>query len=465
MYSDPNAEYLSFPTIFCGQKRPDNKERDVEVHYSDIVKWELRAADRRVAQSVPNIFFKLKKIQLKNINDKFHLALRRCKSDNKKWTAKDILNPGTVNDLVRLDEGYYIFRSIRNSPVYLEKRKKDVFSMIRQLGLPKWFGSFSSADTRWNDLLRILGKLNDGKEYSDDELENMDWHQKTKLVQKDPVTCSRFFYYRVQQFIKIVLKSDHHPIGKLTDYFYRVEFQQRGSPHIHMLMWIEDAPTYKVSSNEDITEYIDKHVSCSMLEDVKDLINLQVHKHSKTCRKKGHAICRFNFPLPPMKSTTILEPLDEDIEKYKGKYKEVQQKIDSLHELENIEEMTCEQFLNNILEISEEEYLKIIRSSLNGPKVFLKRKPSEVRINPYMKVVLSAWKANHDLQFVLDPYACAMYIVSYISKSQKGMSALLDQAAKEAREGNLELKRQVRHIGNYFTNSVETSAQEAVYLT
>ncbi|VDI06331.1 Hypothetical predicted protein [Mytilus galloprovincialis] len=166
-----------------------------------------------------------------------------------------------------------------------------------------------------------------------------------------------------------------------------------------------------------------------------------------------------------MKSTTNLEPLDEDIEKYKGKYKVVQQKIDSLHELENIEEMTCEQFLNNILEISEEEYLKIIRSSLNGPKVFLKRKPSEVRINPYMKVVLSAWKANHDLQFVLDPYACAMYIVSYIIKSQKGMSALLDQAAKEAREGNLELKRQVRHIGNYFTNSVETSAQEAVYLT
>jgi hypothetical protein len=43
-----------------------------------------------------------------------------------------------------------------------------------------------------------------------------------------------------------------------------------------------------------------------------------------------------------------------------------------------------------------------------------------------MKVVLSAWKSNHDLQFVLDPYACAMYIVSYISKYQKGMSALLE---------------------------------------
>jgi hypothetical protein len=48
------------------------------------------------------------------------------------WTAKDILNPSTVNELVKLDEGYFIFRSLQNSPAYLEKRKKDVFAMIRQ---------------------------------------------------------------------------------------------------------------------------------------------------------------------------------------------------------------------------------------------------------------------------------------------------------------------------------------------
>jgi hypothetical protein len=106
--------------------------------------------------------------------------------------------------------------------------------------------------------------------------------------------------------------------------------------------------------------------------------------------------------------------------------------------------MTYDDFLKDVIEMTEEEYIKVIRSTLNGPKVFLKRTPSEVRVNPYMKIVLSAWKANHDLQFILDPYACAMYIVSYISKSQKGMSALLDQATKEARQGNLDLKKQVR---------------------
>ena len=40
-----------------------------------------------------------------------------------------------------------------------------------------------------------------------------------------------------------------------------------------------------------------------------DLVNLQTHRHSKTCKKKGQEICRFNFPLPPMPHTMILNPL------------------------------------------------------------------------------------------------------------------------------------------------------------
>ena len=44
------------------------------------------------------------------------------------------------------------------------------------------------------------------------------------------------------------------------------------------------------------------------------------------------------------------------------------------------------------------------------------------------------------------------------------MSAQIEAAAKEARKGNLDIKKQVRHIGNVFSNCVEVSAQEAVYL-
>ena len=84
LYQDKDAEYLCFPTIFCGQTPPSRDERLVPVHYSDIVKWELRSVDRRAAQSVPNIFFKHKKLQMKQISDKVNLAVRRCKKEVKK---------------------------------------------------------------------------------------------------------------------------------------------------------------------------------------------------------------------------------------------------------------------------------------------------------------------------------------------------------------------------------------------
>ena len=72
VFKDENAEYLAFPTIFCGQKRPDNFHK---VHYSDICKYELRCVDRRVASNVPNLFFKVKRLQIKQVCDKVTLAL------------------------------------------------------------------------------------------------------------------------------------------------------------------------------------------------------------------------------------------------------------------------------------------------------------------------------------------------------------------------------------------------------
>ena len=141
LYNDKDAEYLCFPSIFCGQTPPSKEERIVPLHYSDIVKWELRSVDRRAAQSVPNIFFKHKKLQMKQISDKVNLAVRRCKKRGQKITAAEARDANYLDKLVNLDEGYYIFRQLRNSPAYLEMRKKDIFAMIRQLSLPTWFMS------------------------------------------------------------------------------------------------------------------------------------------------------------------------------------------------------------------------------------------------------------------------------------------------------------------------------------
>ena len=87
IYMDKESEFLSFPTIYCGQTRADNKERTTPVHYSTVCKWELRSQDRRVAQSVPNIFYKLKNLQIKQIQNSASISLRKCKTKGKKYTA------------------------------------------------------------------------------------------------------------------------------------------------------------------------------------------------------------------------------------------------------------------------------------------------------------------------------------------------------------------------------------------
>ena len=107
-------------------------------------------------------------------------------------------------------------------------------------------------------------------------------------------------------------------------------------------------------------------------------------------------------------------------------YKYIKEHLD---EMKEGRETTFTEFLED-LDISENDYLLAILSIFERSRVLLERNPSEIRVNPYMKQLIKAWQGNHDIQFVLDTYAYAMYIVSYINKPQKGMSSLLERACK-----------------------------------
>lgn len=69
-----------------------------------------------------------------------------------------------------------------------------------------------------------------------------------------------------------------------------------------------------------------------------------------------------------------------------------------------------------------------------------------------------------DIQFILDPFACAVYIVDYINKADRGMSRLLREALDEAKKGNKSIKESLRSVSNVFLNSSEISTQEAIYV-
>ena len=469
IFMEKDSEEQAFPGIFCGQRRSEMNERKVKVSYGEIVKSELRNADRRAAMNIENIFFKTKKIQMKTLIDQCQLALRKIKTKDDSLTVKDVKGPA-VRNLIHQDKAYKFLAQIRGSPPYFEKISKDLFAMIRQLGPATFFITLSAAETRWLHLLRILGQVIDQKTYSNEELESMSWDDKCRLIQADPITCARHFDFCVSKLLKDVLLNSNIK-GKIIDYFFRVEYQQRGSPHIHMMVWCEDAPIYGETSDVDVCDFINKYVTCRNHQEedneMKDLTSLQNHRHSSTCKKKREKSCRFGYPKPPLQYTTILHPLTEpeftnrERQKYKHIYKDVEK---LLYEIEETNpELTFQEFLQKC-HLSEDEYILSIRSSISTPTVMLKRTLKETRTNNYNTSILQAWRANIDIQFILDVYACATYVASYITKTHRGMSELLWKTAEEVKAGNATLKEQIRSVGNRFLNAVEISAQEAAYI-
>ena len=119
--------------------------------------------------------------------------------------------------------------------------------------------------------------------------------------------------FKIQHFITDFIKNDANPFGKLANFWYRIEFQHRGSPHMHCMLCIANAPRYDVDETHDVANYIDSIISRQRswgVEELENLVSLQIHKRTKTC--KNHIrknVCHFGFPNFPLLTTCILQPL------------------------------------------------------------------------------------------------------------------------------------------------------------
>ena len=111
------------------------------------------------------------------------------------------------------------------------------------------------------------------------------------------------------------------------------------------------------------------------------------------------------------------------------------------------EDISLQELLSKA-DVSLEMYVQGLQICSTGSNVIMQRKPSESWINTYNPDVIRVRRANMDIQFILDPYACVMYIASYMLKSEKSMGELL---------------KQVWLLGSVFLNHREVSAQEVVY--
>ena len=93
--------------------------------------------------------------------------------------------------------------------------------------------TLSCADLKWDELSHITKKLNN-LNLTDEEIRNLTHQQRIKLLNDNPVLVTRHFQYKVQVFLKEIVLDG--PLGKTKYSALRIEFQERGNPHVHVFV-------------------------------------------------------------------------------------------------------------------------------------------------------------------------------------------------------------------------------------
>ena len=240
--------------------------------------------------------------------------------------------------------------------------------MIRQLGTPTFFFTVSAADMKWPEVIQNIAKQY-GQIYTDQEVADLSFEERSKWLRQNPVTAARHFQFRLDTFFKSFLKSSAHPLGEIVDYAIRIEFQNRGSPHAHCVLWVKDAPKFGQDPNDIVCAFIDKYISCKLPREegkIRELVlAVQQHRHSTYCKKRGK--CRFNFPHPPS-SCTLIAGQGENEEIIKAASNTLQKVKAVLNEYSKSEDLTLDTLLEKA-EVSKTDYERALNTTSKGSSV------------------------------------------------------------------------------------------------
>ncbi|XP_059074789.1 uncharacterized protein LOC131874875 [Cryptomeria japonica] len=103
--------------------------------------------------------------------------------------------------------------------------------MVIQIGCPTLFFTLSATDTKWPDLHNIMTTTTPANPYV-----TARW--RLQNIVQNPHLTSMYMHHRFTAFREEVLEK----LLGANDYWYRYEWQHRGSAHIHGFIWLPKAP-------------------------------------------------------------------------------------------------------------------------------------------------------------------------------------------------------------------------------
>ncbi|KAL3629938.1 hypothetical protein CASFOL_026250 [Castilleja foliolosa] len=201
------------------------------------------------------------------------------------------------------DIGKRIFlpSSFTGGPRYMYKHYQDALAICRVYGNPQYFITFT-CNVKWPEICRHVEKIG------------------VAAAQNRPDIIARVFRIKVQQFLRF-MKSEKMfgeivavhlllqgrqdteldlQLTTLLADLYTIEFQKRGLPHCHTLIWV--APPYKVRDATDIDKYISAEIPDPSIDPTlhKIVTNFMIHgpcglaRPTSPCMRDGQ--CSKSFP-------------------------------------------------------------------------------------------------------------------------------------------------------------------------
>ena len=250
--TDMKCEQLAFPVLFPKGCFGYTEERKIKLSPVKYFNAHLLHYSGRFATNSEYLFFVQFVLEQKKVADSINIALKKVQGQSvtASQIKSDVNKPKTM---VCQDQAYLFLRQILGMPAYWQKFMYEVIAMVKQLGIPTWFMTLSCADLRWPELFQSVARIQ-GRDITVDEVEALSYIERCQMLNANPVVMAKHFQNRVETFFSEVLPSKSNPIGKVIYYALRIEFQMRGSPHLHALIWTADCPKLTCDTKDAYVE-------------------------------------------------------------------------------------------------------------------------------------------------------------------------------------------------------------------
>ena len=128
--------------------------------------------------------------------------------------------------------------------------------MLREWGSPTLFLTFSCAEYECPEIANYLKKVNQVPES----------YPVGMLCCEYPISASRKFSLKFHSmFNTVILKGQ--VLGKVDHYFFKKEYQTRGAPHYHVVLWLQDAPVIGKDQANQVLDWIQQRITCRIPEE------------------------------------------------------------------------------------------------------------------------------------------------------------------------------------------------------